>query len=107
MESQWGLSEVDINDTSCMVAHTLSLQGENNVYLLYNDQPPHGAASELKGHTKGVVMANASGGFWLIHSVPHFPLSLEQYAYPKSGTHFGQSFLCLSLGLEALNSVGK
>lgn len=52
-------------------------------------------------------MADTNEGFWLIHSVPHFPYSLEHYVYPKTGVHYGQSFMCISLNLKDLNSVGK
>lgn len=52
-------------------------------------------------------MSDTNEGFWLIHSVPHFPYSLEHYMYPKTGVHFGQSFMCISLNLKDLNSVGK
>lgn len=73
---------------------------------MYNDQPPQGDKSSSKGHTKGVVVANQSEGFWLIHSVPHFPFSQTGYVYPKTGTHFGQSLLCITLNLDQLNNVG-
>jgi deoxyribonuclease-2 len=70
------------------------------------------------GHTKGVVMSEADGGFWLVHSVPYFPPSpgnvtttgtdshSEGYSYPSTGLTYGQSFLCISLSASQLDLVG-
>lgn len=60
-----------------------------------------------KGHTKGVVLADKKGGIWLIHSVPYFPPKGPDYTYPSTGSKYGQSFLCVSLDFDNLNSVGK
>lgn len=51
-------------------------------------------------------MADNKEGFWLIHSVPHFPQTRE-YIFPKTGTVYGQSFLCVSLDIINLNKVGE
>ncbi|XP_066245534.1 plancitoxin-1-like isoform X2 [Euwallacea similis] len=106
--NQWIFSETGINSSNSLIGNTLNpLYNNAKKYLsiLYNDQPPQGHAGS-KGHTKGVVIADKTSGLWLIHSVPNFPYSLNQYEYPDSGTHYGQSFLCLSLGVSDLNSVG-
>jgi deoxyribonuclease-2 len=43
---------------------------EDLAVVLYNDQPP-GIQPTLKdGHTKGIVIANSLGGFWMPHSIP-------------------------------------
>ncbi|KAL1509067.1 hypothetical protein ABEB36_003865 [Hypothenemus hampei] len=108
-DDQWIFSSISINDSTSLVAHTLRPifnKNKENLYLLYNDQPPYGHVSPLKGHTKGVVLANSTAGLWLIHSVPHFPYNQQYYEYPLTGTHFGQSFLCISLTLDSLNNVG-
>lgn len=108
-QDQWTFSDININNTSNLIANTLGdLYGdspEDDLYILYNDQPPYGTMSS-KGHTKGVVMANEKEGFWLIHSVPHFP-PLNRYSYPETGTHFGQSFLCISLNVSNIDRVGE
>lgn len=111
--NQWTLSKHLINESSSMAARTLSLvygqsESENNLVMMYNDEPPQGTADETRGHTKGVVVANDVNGFWLIHSVPKYPPSTEDaYDYPKSGTIYGQSFLCLSLTGDQMAKVGK
>ena len=43
---------------------------------------------------------NESGGYWLVHSVPKYPPTLENnsvYDYPHTGQMYGQTFLCISL----------
>lgn len=77
--------------------------------MFYNDQPPDGNVSFTGGHTKGVVYAGETGGFWLIHSVPHYPPlpKLSEYSYPKTGLKNGQSYLCVSLHPDQLDLVGK
>lgn len=40
---------------------------------------------------------DSNDGFWLIHSIPKFPLPLNQhYEYPATGLHYGQTALCVS-----------
>lgn len=111
---QWTLSQRIINDSSSMPGQTLSLVygkkgADDNLVMMYSDQPPVGTTDGTRGHTKGVVVANDISGFWLIHSVPKFPPPAEQgaYSYPKTGTVYGQSFLCLSMTGDQLAKVGK
>lgn len=112
---QWTLSERLVNDSSSMPGSTLSFiydyqnKNENNLVMMYNDEPPNGSTDGSRGHTKGVVVANDISGFWLIHSVPKYPPSLEEgrYDYPETGTHYGQSFLCISFTGDQLGEVGN
>ncbi|XP_066145470.1 plancitoxin-1 [Euwallacea fornicatus] len=106
--NQWIFSEIGLNSSNSLIGNTLNPLYKNEqdlLYILYNDQPPQGYSGS-KGHTKGAVMTDKTSGLWLIHSVPHFPYNLNHYEYPNSGIHYGQSFLCLSLGISDLNSVG-
>lgn len=49
-------------------------QKPNSVF--YNDQPPDDEqVSSSYAHAKGVIAFDERQGFWLIHSVPHFPPS--------------------------------
>lgn len=94
------------------------------MWNLYNDSPPNASYAWNYGHTKGVVMINSDQGFWLIHSVPNFPpvpvegmqtrplkrenITIDgKYSYPESGTLYGQSFLCISLGNDQFDIVGE
>ena len=80
---------------------------------MYNDAPAIAYNDTeydfTKGHTKGVAVANEDGGFWLVHSVPKYPPPMKTgaYKYPKSGTIYGQSFLCISFKKNEMQSVGK
>lgn len=75
--------------------------GDSGVgYLLYDDQGPDGSKHDSNGHTKGGLVFDSSGGFWLVHSVPRFPyFAKDGYdTFPTEEDKYGQSFLCLGLG---------
>eukprot|EP01102_Stenamoeba_stenopodia_P008574 TRINITY_DN2477_c0_g2_i1.p1 TRINITY_DN2477_c0_g2~~TRINITY_DN2477_c0_g2_i1.p1 ORF type:complete len:365 (-),score=65.55 TRINITY_DN2477_c0_g2_i1:96-1190(-) len=75
-------------------------------YFLYDDEHPDGSEASSFGHTKGAVAFNSEGGFWLIHSVPRFPVfPASSYQYPEDEKEYGQSFLCLSMSLSNLNTA--
>lgn len=88
------------------------------LWVLYNDQAPDETYNSELGHTKGVVVSEADGGFWLLHSVPHFPPSPDNvttaalnshskgYSYPSTGLGYGQSFFCISLTASQMDLVG-
>ncbi|KAJ8680630.1 hypothetical protein QAD02_016417 [Eretmocerus hayati] len=107
---------------------------QNLLWLLYNDQPPNEIAKLTNGHTKGALIVNEAQGFWLVHSVPNFPpepktgeepsksktnktedsMTLSnkdvprgRYAYPDTGRHNGQSFLCISTNEGNFNEIGQ
>ncbi|CAF2892816.1 unnamed protein product [Rotaria sp. Silwood2] len=51
---------------------------------------------------------NTQTGFWLVHSVPHFPQIIEKgYEYPDSGRIFGQTMLCITLDNTTSLSVNS
>lgn len=81
--------------------------------------------STTYGHTKGVIGFDTSAGFWLVHSVPRFPLvrvmrppphwrplnprrgQVGSNDYPDEERIYGQSFLCISLSAAQTNAVGS
>ena len=111
--SKWVLSKKFVNDSASMPGRTLAevYQGtnkEDNLVMMYNDEPPNDKTDGSRGHTKGVLVGNTLGGFWMIHSVPKFPPPLEEsYGFPSTGSLYGQSFLCISMNQEQLATVGK
>lgn len=76
-------------------------------WLLYNDELPADVGRRddgADGHTKGVLgFDTASGtGFWLLHSWPKYP---DPGAKEMPTPIYGQTFLCLSLELAALERI--
>ncbi|XP_070505158.1 deoxyribonuclease-2-alpha [Chironomus tepperi] len=113
-QSAWTLSSHLVNSTSSMLGQTLSLvydksQSYDFLVAMYNDEPTNAPVDNVRGHTKGVVVANDISGYWIVHSVPKFPPAMDEggYDYPHSGTTYGQSFLCISFTGDQLAKVGK
>lgn len=115
--TRWTMSTHFINSTSSFPGQTLApiydkIINPNLLVAMYNDAPAITGDYEYdftKGHTKGVAVANENGGFWLVHSVPKYPppMNTGGYAYPNSGTVYGQSFLCISFKADEMRSIGK
>lgn len=109
----WTLSARTVSDLDSIMGRTLKPiyngQASKFARILYNDEPPHGNTTMTLGHTKGVAVGDAGSGFWLIHSVPHYPpeASSSTYSYPSTGLMYGQSFLCITVQPTALETIGK
>ncbi|XP_004715648.1 deoxyribonuclease-2-alpha [Echinops telfairi] len=112
----WRDGVAPINSSAGAVGRSLLPLYRSNAsqlaFLLYNDQPPlpnklPGTAS--RGHTKGVLLLDQEGGFWLIHSVPGFPppASSAGYSWPPSARVYGQTLLCVSFPLSQFLMIGK
>jgi len=81
-------------------------------YVIYNDEPVPDSADTVTvdatggAHAKGVLAFDGDSGFWLVHSVPKFPdLNAPSFEFPDSGTIYGQTFLCLSLNADGVDSA--
>lgn len=105
-----------INSSEGAVGRSLlPLYRQNNsqsAFLLYNDQPPTDSSAwdaSSRGHTKGVLLFDQEGGFWLIHSVPRFPppASSGAYSWPPNARTYGQTLLCVSLPFTQFLKIGK
>lgn len=60
------------------------------------------------GHSKGVLLFDRSQGFWLSHTVPHFPSFPERgYVYPSTGKVNGQTALCVTHNYDQLLLIVK
>uniref|UniRef100_A0A3Q2STM9 deoxyribonuclease II n=1 Tax=Fundulus heteroclitus TaxID=8078 RepID=A0A3Q2STM9_FUNHE len=100
----WQRSQFLVNTTQGAMANTLDqlYKGKAymvrlSVYALYNDGPPALKYIYNYGHTKGVLLFDRAQGFWLSHTIPHFPSFPERgYQYPSSGKHNGQTALCVT-----------
>jgi deoxyribonuclease-2 len=87
---QWHFSSESIESPLSLTGLTLGplYKSNENSFLFYNDQPPNKPFSLIYGHSKGVLVFEdkTQTGYWLVHSVPHFPPTIEQgYGYPDSG----------------------
>ncbi|XP_006874367.1 PREDICTED: deoxyribonuclease-2-alpha [Chrysochloris asiatica] len=112
----WREGAGSINSSAGAVGRSLLPLYRNNAsqlaFLLYNDQPPTSRGiqfSSSRGHTKGVLLLDQEGGFWLIHSVPHFPppASSAAYSWPSSAETYGQTLLCVSFPLNQFLKIGR
>lgn len=56
----------------------------------------------------GVLLFDHSQGFWLSHSIPHFPSFPEKgFVYPSSGKVNGQTALCVTYQYEQFFRIGE
>eukprot|EP00300_Choanocystis_sp_HF-7_P030695 c39593_g1_i1.p1 GENE.c39593_g1_i1~~c39593_g1_i1.p1 ORF type:complete len:363 (-),score=63.98 c39593_g1_i1:182-1270(-) len=112
-DNDLSVSYVSINDTKAPMAATLLQMYENydtdsTAWMLFNDQWPNGDFTLEYAHQKGLFFFDVDGGFYLIHSVPHYPEYLRNgyYGFPPYEIFNGQSALCLSVDYNAFVSVG-
>jgi deoxyribonuclease-2 len=80
----------------------------NNVaYALYNDDPPPplSTASSSYAHAKGVILTNATQGFWLIHSKPNWPNARSAGAGTFPDTTFSQSLMCITFNIATFDVI--
>ncbi|XP_036735172.2 deoxyribonuclease-2-alpha [Manis pentadactyla] len=111
----WRDGVVPINSSAGAVGRSLLPLYRNNAsqlaFLLYNDQPPKSSEaqdSSSRGHTKGVLLLDQEGGFWLVHSVPRFPPPASAaYSWPYSAHTYGQTLLCVSFPLTQFLNIGR
>ncbi|XP_053160124.1 deoxyribonuclease-2-alpha isoform X1 [Hemicordylus capensis] len=105
-----------MNSTEGAVGRTLqqlyteaARRQDETAYVLYNDEPPSKLLFSSKGHTKGVILLDRTQGFWMLHSTPHFPPSVEEkmYSWPHSGLPNGQTFLCITLPYSQFKEIGN
>ncbi|KAG9482947.1 hypothetical protein GDO78_009090 [Eleutherodactylus coqui] len=98
----WQVSKFLINTTEGAVGRVLqqlyrSYNRNDSGYLLYNDSPPGMNSSFTRGHSKGVLLFDSYQGFWLVHTVPHFPpFPGDGFGYPNTGRLYGQVALCVT-----------
>ncbi|KAM6938360.1 deoxyribonuclease-2-beta-like isoform 1-T1 [Lycodopsis pacificus] len=111
----WQLSKFMVNTSQGAIANTLNqlyngkaYKSNSSVYALYNDGPPILEYIQGYGHTKGVLLFDRSQGFWLSHSIPHFPSFPERgYLYPSSGKVNGQTALCVTYHYDQFLRIAK
>jgi len=110
--TNWEKSSKKVHLPESIIGINIEPLFQNNsdalAHVNYNDQPPHETPMIYNGHTKGVVITDTTGGYWLQHSVPHFPGNLSiASAYPPGGLENGQMFFCLSLTVQEIDRIGS
>ncbi|KAL7866727.1 hypothetical protein AOLI_G00145410 [Acnodon oligacanthus] len=109
----WQLSRYAVNMSEGAVGRTLSqlyhrYESNSSAYLLYNDAPPVLKYENNYGHTKGALLFDWSQGFWLTHSVPHFPPFPEMgFGYPSTGKLFGQTVQCTTYSYKQFQKISQ
>jgi len=109
----WSEYTLNLNTTGS-IANTVSQiyassTSTSVAWLMYNDQLPNKDYEDY-AHSKGVIITDQDEGFWLVHSVPRYPVELENsssYYYPAYETENGQSFLCVSYSISTIALIGK
>ncbi|XP_053549813.1 deoxyribonuclease-2-beta [Bombina bombina] len=110
----WQLSKLQINMTESAVGQVLqqlyqTYNKNDTAYMMYNDaHPQDGNYTTKQGHTKGFLLLDKTQGFWLIHSVPHFPPFPENgYGYPSTGRLYGQTAICVTYKYDQFKEIGS
>ncbi|XP_028857207.1 deoxyribonuclease-2-beta-like [Denticeps clupeoides] len=111
----WVKSTYTVNSTEGALGRTFAqlYQGKgymsnSTAYILYNDGPPELKYLMLFGHTKGALYFDKSQGFWISHTVPHFPPFPERgFDYPSSGRLYGQTALCITFKYQQLLQISQ
>ncbi|MXQ86106.1 hypothetical protein E5288_WYG002066 [Bos mutus] len=110
----WSRSKQLMNATKSVLGRTLqqlyeasASESNSTAYLIYNDGVPKSVNYSRKyGHTKGVLLWNRVQGFWLIHSIPHFPpVPEEGYDYPPTGRRNGQAGMCITFKYNQYEAI--
>jgi len=68
------------------------------------------SASSGKAHSKGGLVYDKEGGYFLSHSLPRFPLMIDdkfQKTLPDNAGKFAQSWLCISINKENALSIAS
>ncbi|XP_036378441.1 deoxyribonuclease-2-beta [Megalops cyprinoides] len=113
--TSWQLSEFLVNTSQGALGSTLEQlykgpgrESNSSAYVLYNDAPPKVDYQGHYGHTKGALLFDQFQGFWLIHSVPHFPPFPEMgYSWPHSGRQNGQTAMCVTYKYEQFTQIAQ
>ncbi|XP_066294947.1 plancitoxin-1-like [Branchiostoma lanceolatum] len=110
------VSPESLNNTDNAIGRTLQQMysrgsRQDIAYVLYDDELPDSmlaATSTTRGHTKGVLVFDKSGGYWLVHSTPKFPNPAKDcYSWPENAVIYGQSFLCISFQYKEFEKIGQ
>jgi hypothetical protein len=74
---------------------------------LYNDEPPLKSASSVYAHAKGMLLTDATSGFWFIHSMPLWPANItaNKDPGPFPSDTYAQSITCITISAATANTI--
>jgi len=103
-----------LDEASSPLSQTLSQvyhASQSTAHAFWNDEHPGANTVDSPwAHAKGAVAFDAQGGFWLTHSVPKFPNTVTHglaHAWDDASAKYGQVFLCITVGVAALQQIGE
>ncbi|KAI5614691.1 deoxyribonuclease-2-beta isoform X1, partial [Silurus asotus] len=111
--TKWQMSKNAVNTSEGALGRTLSqlyqrYQLNSSAFMLYNDAPPVLKYVINYGHTKGALLFDQFQGFWITHSIPHFPPFPEMgFGYPSTGKLFGQSVQCTTYSYKQFQRISQ
>lgn len=110
-ENSLAKSSHTLNTEASSISKTLAQIHEDVSVIFWNDQPaPTGSSEHPEAHAKGLLVFGGTGGFWLTHSLPHFPAPDARSAaalWKYGSDDFGQSFLCITIDAEELSKISQ
>jgi len=103
-----------LDKASSPLSQTLSQayhSSQSTAHAFWNDEHPgSNTVGSPWAHAKGAVAFGTQGGCWLTHSVPNFPNTVSHgptHAWDDASTKYGQNFLCITVGVAALQQIGE
>ncbi|KAF5910053.1 ribosome production factor 1 [Clarias magur] len=107
----WQMSKHAVNTSEGALGRTLNqlyqrYESSSSAYMLYNDAPPVLVYKNNSGHSKGALLFDQFQGFWLTHSIPHFPPFPEMgFGYPSTGKLYGQGVQCMTYSYKEFQKI--
>jgi deoxyribonuclease-2 len=79
-------------------------------FLLYNDEPPLANSYNFTvGHAKGILALQEKTGFFILHSIPKFPLGPQETSsfsgLPSNAYTYGQNAICISISGDVADTL--
>uniref|UniRef100_V5H9Z3 Putative deoxyribonuclease ii n=1 Tax=Ixodes ricinus TaxID=34613 RepID=V5H9Z3_IXORI len=120
----WKMSPETIYSPKNPLAYTLKKlfdkpRSSKIAYVTYNDQPftgeeepangPQGHHGKEYAHSKGILMADATSGMWLVHSTPQFPMKVHmgEFNMTRTARKNGQYFMCLTVPPTEVDAIAE
>jgi len=99
-----------LTDDGSSISATIMQKGSPDVsYLIWNDEPTTRSSSSAPfAHSKGLLIFTSSGGVWITHSHPKFPVPSASSAsdlWADAAEEYGQSYLCITITAEEIHKL--